>query len=137
MKSKLIRLNTGRRHLFFATFKRNIITAGPRGISQKLQFENVRDENYNLISNYIVFEDNKGFLDLNLVEGDIISFYARQLEYGEIYPNFRYNCDIDTCNRLYYPTRVKKLVKVAKRLNIQEHSEYPTNYKCKINIMKR
>ena len=67
--------------MFIATFDGHRISANNRGISQQLVFRDIKDIYGNRVAKFISFDNIKTFSSLQLVSGDMVSFYARVLEY--------------------------------------------------------
>lgn len=121
MKNKLTNTDWGERYTFHATFERYSFTSGNRGIQTLILFNNVTDEySRPLLDNCgVCFDDLKCFRELNLEEGDRITFNARKLKYMEVCPDVRYGETPKRYLRLFYPTKVEKLYSPVRPLHSQ------------------
>lgn len=118
---ELIRTDTGKRYMFIATFDGHRISANNRGISQQLVFRDIKDIYGNRVAKFISFDNIKTFSSLQLVSGDMVSFYARVLEYEEAYANAYYSQYYPEVHyRLFYPTRAMKLVNPVKSTKVEQ-----------------
>lgn len=138
MKKLLINIERDKRYTFYATFERYSFTSGARGIQTLLLFKNIEDENFNSINGGVCFDDLKCFREINIQSGDRISFRARVLDYIEIYPDARYNCNPKRYYRLFYPTQVKKLYSPVKLLSdyTNDPIDFTNNFIIKVPVNK-
>ena len=107
------------RDLFYATFEGYRITGGNRGVRKSFAFRDVKDEYGNIVTPYTVFDNIKTFDNLDLKEGDIVSFHARVTQYQMPYANYRNGYQTEMYPRLLNPSKgeivSRKLVNPIKR----------------------
>ena len=128
MRQRLVKTKKHDRYLFFGTFDHYMISTGARGIAQRIMLTNIRDEYGNKVAEYTWFDDIKTFLQLDLVEGDEVSFYARIVDYENEYPDMsRYGYPYYTYPRLIYPNKARKLFNPVHHINHKKD-------KCTIRI---
>lgn len=128
---ELVNTRYDQRYLFFGTFDRFSMSNGSRGVSSQIILKDIKDQYGNRIAKYISFNYVKTFSSLQLVSGDIVSFYARVLEYKNAYPepyNFYYP---EIHYRLFYPTKAKKLIKPVQSNKIKEDSTFKIHIKTR------
>jgi len=117
MNSNYIRQSVkGDRYPFTAKFNQNIISYNNKGIGQRLEFKDVRDEYGNYVADYVRFNNLKSFLDLDLQEGDNVYFHARYTQYESMCPHYAYNNPQNVFDRLKNPTKIKKLINPVQRI---------------------
>lgn len=121
---RLVKAKKDDRQRFIAKYQGFKISGNFKGFAERLIFTDVVDEYGNYITNSIWFNNMKAFKDLHLVEGDIVSFYARLVYFKDesivrfgdrMYP------------RLLNPTKAVKLVCPARSI-------YYKDTRCPINI---
>ena len=130
MKKSLVNTGIGTRNFYTGKFKGYRISGRGRRCSQRIEVRDIKDEYGTLVADYILFDNIKCFLDLNLHEGDIVRFCARDFEYQKAIPTYRYGYNNDeTYHRLLYPSQVSKLV-----CPVRSVREVKPSGTCKIQI---
>ena len=127
---RLIKDKKDDRYFFTATFVRESIYSGARGITYRLIFSDIRNIKGIKIAEYIEFNNMKNFNKLNLKPGDRVSFYARIVYFRNECPNWIYPVGEKIYPRLLNPTRGKKLICPVEQLHDDQNNDY-----CKIKII--
>lgn len=141
-KTKLVTTNKKDRRKYIARYNRPIVNHGSRGFSKHFEFKDVRDmDTNNKVSEYILFDDLETINNLDIKEGDVISFEARPIDSQNAnYTQYGWNNpSIKTYHRLLYPTKIQKLICPVKRFDDttdEQHDKIKIipNNKIKINL---
>ena len=132
---KLVKVEKGIRCWFTGTFDRIApVYIRERGRCWFVVINNIVDEYGNSPCNCAYFADIKGFQELNLQQGDTITFRARYTicqNATEALYGFR-NSNDGLYYRLMNPTKITKLFSPVKSLIVQ-----PNNCKIKITPTRR
>lgn len=93
----------GRRNRFSGTFVRDGLKGAYRGpgYDETVLLKDIRDEYGNIVADHLWFNKTKGFEELFLIEGEIVSFDARVDDYLKGYKKDGYDY------KLSRPTKVK------------------------------
>ena len=103
--------NCGQRRRFSGVFERFGTKSGFEGrVEQTVLLVDIKDARTGrMVSNHLWFNAAKGFLALNLANGDLVEFDARVDDYVKGYVNEREGIDETHVDyRLVYPTKFKK-----------------------------
>lgn len=121
---ELVNTRYDQRYLFFGIFDRISMSSNNRGVSGQIILKDITDQYGNKIAKYISFNYIKTFSSLQLVSGDIVSFYARVLEYQNAYPD-SYNYYYPEIHyRLFYPTKARKLINPIQSNKMKEENNF-------------
>lgn len=129
---KLVEFNKKERHLYTAVFDSLATSGGTRGIKIYFCFTDLRDEYGHKKAEYIIFNYLKSFIDLKLQKGDVVSFYARDIDFIKYSPSFRLLNHNDMCSRLLNPTKVKRMINPIERTN--NHPQQSSEQECRVKV---
>lgn len=111
MREELEKIGSQERHMFTAVFERFGQKHGYKGPEQTVLFKKVRDESGKVVADHLWFNLTKGFAQLDLKEGDVVSFCGRVEEYERGYYGRREDVYVPTSYDFHItrPTQVKKI----------------------------
>ena len=133
MITKFIEYNKKQRYMYTARFNKHAVTGGVRGIKDYLIFIDLRKEG-KYISQYVLFNNIKTFNDLHLKEGEVVRFYARDIDFiVNNCPSYTYGDSRDICSRLLNPTKATKLVEHVHRINNNTEKQKEPQFNIKVN----
>jgi hypothetical protein len=109
----------GERGTYIATFSRNGIKNGYKGIVRTVLLTNLKDHLGKVVTNHLWMTEGKQLARLNLKPGDVIQFEGRVDTYIKGYRGYRddvYDAPIEEDYRLVYPTKFKKIIEVEQNI---------------------
>lgn len=134
-KTRLVKYNKDDRQFFTATFDGYKITGGSRGVAYRYNFKDIRDEDGIKVAEYTWFDNIKAFNDLNLREGEVVTFKARPVDFALRYPTYKKRqIEPDLYLRLMNPTQTKKLTCPVKRYMPEDDINDDGTYRVHINF---
>ncbi len=111
MRNKLKKIGKEHRHIFTGEFSRFGLKNGYMGQQKTILLVNIKDEEGNIVTDHLWFNDTKGFQKINLKQGDIVKFSARVSRYEKGYKGYRKDIylPITYDYKLSYPTNIERV----------------------------
>jgi len=121
MRKRLKEINGKRAH-FTGTFERyGEKNTYMGGIATTVLLKDIKDDEGNIISDHLWFNNTKEFSKYNLSQGDILDFFARVKSYLKGYRGYREDVykPVEYDYKLSYPTKVAKQSQGEERYYIE------------------